>query len=117
MNKSLCYVTITVKKLDDAKEFYEDLCGFVPDINYEPTRWQAYEMEDMSGGFAIMEAQDFVKHPSGTIVDFFVKDVAKLWEQLKAKARVVEKLRHTPWESYKFVIEDPDGNRLGFVQR
>lgn len=117
MNTSLCYVTITVKKLSDAKKFYEEVCGFIPQIYYVPTRWQAYEMGDMSGGFAIMEVRNSISNSSGNMVDFFVENVEKLWEQLQTKIKVVEALMHTPWGSYKFVIEDPDGNRLGFVQR
>jgi uncharacterized glyoxalase superfamily protein PhnB len=36
---------------------------------------------------------------------------------VKDAADVVEPLAKTPWGSYKFVIADPDGFHLGFVQR
>jgi uncharacterized glyoxalase superfamily protein PhnB len=35
---------------------------------------------------------------------------------LKDSAEVAETLAPTPWGTYKFVVRDPDGYRLGFVR-
>jgi uncharacterized glyoxalase superfamily protein PhnB len=47
---------------------------------------------------------------------FFVPDVKALWKRVKDKTEVVEPLRMTPWGSYKFVVRNPGGHLLAFVQ-
>jgi len=38
------------------------------------------------------------------------------WRGIGDKVEVVSPPRRTPWGSYKAVIRDPSGNRLGFVE-
>ena len=116
MNTRLCYVTITVADINKAKNFYEDILGFKPTLVYQPTEWYAYDMGAISGGFAITKATKLTVPSIDSLVDFFVDDVEKYWNEVKSQVEVVDKLHHTPWGSYKFVIKDPDGNKLGFTQ-
>lgn len=115
MALSLCYVTLSVSNLDAAVAFFEGVLGFKVSIHYPPTRWVAFAM-DGEGGFAVIEGTGAGARPTTDMVDFFSDDVESLWNTLRHKCTVVSPLAHTPWGSYKFVIADPDGNRLGFVQ-
>ncbi len=116
MNLSLAFVTITVMNLDEAKAFYQDILEFKPTLFYEPTTWLAFDTNDSTGGFAIMEVKnrDYV---SESTVDFYISDLDQYYNKIKNKVNLESPPRMTPWGSYKFVIRDLDGNRLGFVQK
>jgi uncharacterized glyoxalase superfamily protein PhnB len=51
------------------------------------------------------------------IINFDVEDLEQLWNKIEEKCVIETKLEKTPWRSYKFVIRDPDGYRLGFCQK
>jgi catechol 2,3-dioxygenase-like lactoylglutathione lyase family enzyme len=103
-------ITKTVADLERSRRFYEDVLGFEPDAFYEPTRWQSCKTSGATF-FAVGE-------PPGSTDEtaFFVPDVEALWERVKDKVEVVEPLAMMPWGSYKFVVRDPDGHLLAFVQ-
>ncbi len=103
-------ITKTVASLERSQRFYTDVLGFEPDALYEPTRWQSYKCEG-TAFFAIGE-------PPGSTDEtaFLVPDVEAMWERVKDKAEVVQALAMMPWGSYKFVVKDPDGHLLAFVQ-
>ena len=108
-------VTISVSDLVKSKEFYEEILGFVADSYYEPTRWQSYEC----GGrafFAIAEIPDHQRVPSQDIINFIVPDVKAMWEKIEGKVRVEVAPEMMPWGTFKMVIMDPDGFRLGFIE-
>ena len=107
-------VTITVSDLAKAKRFYEGVLGFVPDSYYKPTRWQSYKF-DGRAYLGIAEVVDFQRADSSDIINFDVPDVESLWNRVKDKVDVEMELSKTAWGSYKFVIKDLDGYRLGFV--
>lgn len=107
-------VTISVSSLEKAKEFYEGILGFEPDIFYEPTRWQSFKCEG-SAGFGITETPDLVRTATSDIVNFTVDDVEGLWRRVKEEVEVETPLGVTPYGVHKFVIKDPDNFRLGFV--
>ena len=107
-------VTITVSDLAKAKRFYEGVFGFVPDSYYEPTRWQSYKFEGRAY-LGIAEVVDFQRADSSDIINFDVPDVESMWNRVKDKVDVEMELSKTAWGSYKFVIKDLDGYRLGFV--
>ena len=108
-------ITIEVGDLAAARHFYEDILGFVPGEFYEPTRWQPYDL----GGryFAIREIEHAQHRDNFDITNFDVDDVEALWARVKDAAEVAEGLATTPYGTYKFVLKDPDGYRLGFVGR
>lgn len=109
-------VTITVSDLIKAKSFYESVLGFVPDISYEPTKWQSYKLDEGSGFFAIQELKGYRSNENANEIDFTLIEIEGLWNKIRETVTVIEPLEMKSWRSYKFVIADPDGNKLGFVQ-
>ena len=67
--------------------------------------------------FAIREKEGFTRGESFDITNFDSGDVATLWEKVKNEVEVVDKLAPTPWGSYRFVIKDPDGYHIAFVDK
>jgi len=107
-------VTISVSDLARSKAFYEEVLGFVPDAYYEPTHWQSYQFEGRAY-FAIIEVLGLQRQAFADIVNFDVEEIESLWDRVRDKADVEAELSETPWGSYRFIIRDPDGHRLGFV--
>ena len=105
--------TIEVRDLAAAKAFYETLLGLEPGEFYEPTKWQPYSVGDAY--FAIREVPGCARHDALDITNFDVQDVEDLWNRVREPAHVLEPLDMTPYGTYKFVIADPSGYRLGFV--
>ena len=115
LDLSIQGLTIEVKNLERSRRFYEDVLGFEPGAFYEPTRWQPYNFGAQF--FGIREIPEEQRRSRLDILNFVVGDVEGLWVRVKEAADVVDPLAKTPWGSYKFVIADPDGFHLGFVQR
>ncbi len=107
-------VTISVQSLQRSRRFYEEILAFEPETFYEATRWQSYRL-DGGGGFGIAETQDLQRTENADIINFSVDDVQALWHRVRGQVDVEEELAMAPWGTYKFVIRDPDGFRLGFV--
>jgi catechol 2,3-dioxygenase-like lactoylglutathione lyase family enzyme len=109
-------VTITVSDLERSQRFYQEVLGFEPDSFYEPTRWQSYRFAGRAY-FAIGEVPGYETARSKHIVNFDVWEIEDYWDRIKDHVDIEEVLTETPWGSHKFVIQDPDGNRLGFVEK
>ena len=109
-------VTITVSNLEKSRLFYEDILGFEPDEYYEPTRWQCYQSEGRAY-LGIVEDTEYQRDDSKDIINFDVHDLELLWVKVENICVIESRLGKTPWGSYKFVIRDPDGYRLGFCQK
>jgi len=107
-------VTVTVSDMSRAKAFYEDVLGFIPDVYYEPTRWQCYQFEGRAY-FAIIEVEGFQREASANIVNFDVEEIEGFWDRIRDQVEVEEALGKTPYGTHRFVIKDPDGHRLGFA--
>ena len=122
MVPSLCYVTLSVPSITQAVRFYTEQLGFEVYLQYEPTKWVAFKMNQINDsknnpGFAI--AEDSKSAFSGVyMVDFFVHDIEKTWNEIRENSaiNVVSPLQKTPWGSEKFVISDLFDNNLGFVK-
>ena len=108
------YVTIAVSDLEQSKAFYSDILGFKPNGDYE--RWQSYEIEG-NAGFGISEDPNLQRDPCCNIINFSLLDLNTLWEKVRDHVRVESPPQVMPWGTYKFVILEPDGMRLGFVER
>jgi predicted enzyme related to lactoylglutathione lyase len=108
-------ITVEVSDLEVSKDFYENVLGFAPGEYYAPTKWQPYEFGDQY--FAIREVDDKKPHDDFDITNFELDDVEGVWARVKDSVDVAEPLAETPYGTYKFVVKDPDGYRLGFVQR
>jgi catechol 2,3-dioxygenase-like lactoylglutathione lyase family enzyme len=106
-------ITIEVSDLARSKEFYENVLGFEPGKYYEPTKWQPFTVDKQY--FAIREVDSQKPRDDFDITNFKVDDVEDLWRRVKDSAEVAEELATTPYGTYKFVVKDPDGYRLGFV--
>lgn len=115
MRLAIQAVTMTVSNLERSRQFYEEILGFEPDSYYEPTRWQCYHSEGRAY-LGISEVSDYQKQESNDIINFDVENIEELWERIKERVDVETELGKTSWGSYKFVIRDPDGNRLGFAE-
>ena len=116
MKLAMQAVTISVSDLAQSKRFYEDILGFEPDSYYEPTRWQCYHSEGRAY-LGIAEVPNFRQPESSSIINFDVDDIEEYWMAIKDHVEVETPLEETLWGSLKFVIRDPDGNRLGFAAR
>jgi catechol 2,3-dioxygenase-like lactoylglutathione lyase family enzyme len=106
--------TIEVRHLPTSRNFYENVLGFEPGQYCEPTKWQPYVFGDQY--FAIREITDKKPHDDFDITNFELDDVEGLWLRVKDSVEVAEPLERTPYGTYKFVVKDPDGYRLGFVR-
>jgi catechol 2,3-dioxygenase-like lactoylglutathione lyase family enzyme len=107
-------ITIEVSDLARSKDFYANVLGFRPGTYYEPTKWQPYTVGGLY--FAIREIGNRKPRDDFDITNFELDDVEALWLRVKDSADVAEPLATTPYGTYKFVIKDPDGYRLGFVR-
>ncbi len=114
MKLAIQAVTITVSDMIKSKRFYEDILGFEPDSYYEPTRWQCFHSEGRAY-LGIAEVPDYQQTESSSIINFDVDNIEEYWEAVKGHVEVESPLEETSWGSLKFVIRDPDGNRLGFA--
>jgi catechol 2,3-dioxygenase-like lactoylglutathione lyase family enzyme len=110
--------TVTVSNLTRSRHFYETILGFKFNGEYSPTKWVQYKFETDSF-FAIQEKDNFTRSSSYDEIDFYTKDVEALWHKIKDSDSIVihQNLQMTEWGSYKFVLIDPDGLLLGFVQK
>ena len=107
-------ITVEVSDLSVSKDFYENVLGFQPGEYYEPTKWQPYTFADQY--FAIREIESKTPRDDLDITNFELNDVEEMWARVKGSAEVAEPLSPTPYGTYKFVVKDPDGYRLGFVR-
>jgi catechol 2,3-dioxygenase-like lactoylglutathione lyase family enzyme len=106
-------VTISVSDLQSSKRFYEEVLGFEPDILYE--KWQSYKSEE-SSLFGIIEVPDLIRPQTMDIINFTIPNVNSFWNEIKDKVEAEMSPTKTPWGSYKIVVLDPDGYRIGFVE-
>ena len=113
----VCFVTLEVTSLADAESFYVGILGFGVTRRFDPTRWLSLSVDEgQGGGFGLIEADRSHPFASAGTVDFFVSDLDALWRKIGDKVTVVSPPERTAWGSYKAVVKDPFGNRLGFVE-
>ena len=53
----------------------------------------------------------------GSGVSLEVKDVHKLWDNIKDKANIIFKIRNNEWGDTSFGISDPDGYQITFFTK
>jgi predicted enzyme related to lactoylglutathione lyase len=116
MRLAIQAVTISVSDMMRSKRFYEDILGFEPDSYYEPTRWQCYHSEGRAY-LGLAEVPNYRQPESSSIINFDVDNIEEYWRAIEDHVEVEAPLEETPWGSLKFVVRDPDGNRLGFAAR
>ena len=115
MKTRLNHVRANVSDLFKAIKWYEEILEFEctgADIN---DKWSYADFVCGEGAvFAIAVSKNV---PSFGRFNFDVDDVDLLWSKLKNKVDIVEPIQTMPYGTRKFVINDPDGNELGFVQQ
>ncbi|PCI41231.1 MAG: hypothetical protein COB46_04320 [Rhodospirillaceae bacterium] len=112
----LCFVTLSVSDLRAAEQFYVNILGFKVSRRYAPTNWISLDIDESGGGLGLVEISNDEDRPSSARVDIFVRGLDQLWTTIESKVTIVSPPCHTPWGSYKAVIQDPFANTLGLVE-
>ena len=50
-------------------------------------------------------------------IQFVIPDVNAFWAEIKDKVEAETPPARMPWGSFKIVVLDPDGYRIGFLDR
>lgn len=113
------FLTLSVPDVKKAEHFYVQVLGLRVSRRHAPTRWLSLDVDETGGpGLGLMEDEEAADRPSpGITIDLTVPELDRLFAAIQAKVSVVHAPRHTPWGSYKAVIQDPFGHRIGLVLR
>ncbi|XOV80932.1 MAG: VOC family protein [Aestuariibacter sp.] len=117
---SLCFVTIPVSCLKNARAFYTDILGMGISREYPPTNWMSVDLDesDNGSGLGLVEVEGYVADDKNLVrVDFFVDDLDSYWDSISEHVNCLSAPENTPWGSYKAIIIDPFGHHIGLVQR
>jgi len=114
MIKRLWDVTLTVRDLKRAVDFYERVLGLQ----------KKYEFQDYAGfdcggvGIGLKTWGEIEKPRKGEPrINFMVEDIGEAYEILKEiSVEVIEGPKETPWGGRILVFLDPDGNTLQFTE-
>ncbi len=79
-------------------------------------RWQSYKL-DGTDGFGIIETPGLKRNGNSDILNFRITGIEELWNRIKDSVEIDTPLETTPYGILKFVIKDPDGFRIGFVEK
>ena len=101
------YVTIAVSSLEKSRQFYSDVLGFGETLVNE--NWIGYKLEH-SAGFGILEDKALTARTSSDIINF-----EAFWLRIKDKAQVENPPETMPWGTRKFILRDPDGMQIAFI--
>lgn len=109
-----------VEKLDDSLAFYQQRLGFSCDFVYE----NFYASVSRDGAVIHLKCAPKVEaerahRRTGEHLDAYlaVSGVAELHEELIGRGAPISKpLKHTPWGTLDFYVEDPDGYILCFAE-
>jgi len=112
--KRIWDITLTVRDLKKAVDFYEHVLGLQ----------KKYEFKDYAGfdcgGVEIgLKTWGGLEKPrkGEPCIDFLVEDIEDAYKRLQEKGvKVIEKPKETPWGSRILVFEDPDGNTLQLTE-
>ena len=107
------YVTISVSDLQRSRAFYSETLGFRESIQYE--QWIGYGLEN-DAGFGIIEDPNLGNRSSLDIINFIVNDLESLWCKVRNKATIDTPPQIMPWGTKKFVVLDPDGMKIAFIE-
>lgn len=114
MKTNLMHVRANVSDLHKSIEWYENILGFECTGADITERWSYADFICGEGATFAIAVSD--QGASSARFNFDVENVDELWEQLRDKVTVVERIETMPYGARKFTIADPDGNELGFVQ-
>ena len=112
--KRIWDITLTVRDLKRAVDFYERVLGLQ----------KKYEFKDYAGfdcgGVEIgLKTWGGIEKPrrGEPCIDFLVEDIEDAYKRLQEKGvKVIEEPKETPWGSRILVFEDQDGNTLQLTE-
>jgi len=88
-------------------------------LGFKETRfyegWIGYSLENKSG-FGIIEDTSLARSSSSDIANLVVENVDVLWHRVKNKVEVEHAPVRMPWGTRKFIVLDPDGMRIAFIE-
>ncbi|WP_256674827.1 VOC family protein [Pseudomonas sp. LD120] len=118
LNQStLCFATLAVPDLAAAEAFYVQVLGLQVSRRFAPTRWISLDVDEQGGaGLGLIEDPLMARPSPASMLDLMVSELDALVARMPPQVTLVEAPGPTLWGSYKAVIEDPFGNRLGLVQ-
>ncbi len=119
-------INIMVKNVKDTVKFYEEILGFkkttsVPEegeilnfaiIDKDNISIMLQEQNNLLEEYPTLKKDDII--PTFTLF-ITVKDVSKLYEELKEKVKISQKLHKTFYGRDEFAIFDNNGNILTFA--
>ena len=109
MDYRIGYVTVSVRDLDHAVEFYRDVMGFELLFSAAEFTYAAFQLGGTRFSVAVAPDQSHVGRHTG--IGFFVADVDAVHAELAAKGvHFTMAPSKQPWGGYMAMFTDPDGN-------
>lgn len=105
-----------------AADYYKDACGFRIDfLHGEPPFYASVSRGDARLHLRFVKKPNFpelaAREISLILATFEVTDIQALHADLKSRgAEIVQDLEDQPWGGTDFQVQDPDGNRISFVE-
>lgn len=107
-------VFFDVEDMDRALTFYRDVLGLPEKIRFG-NNWAEVDAGTISIGLHPTEAGAPAAQGGGGIVSFYVDDLEKVREDLVGRGAEPGPVR-TPPRGKFFMLKDPDGNSLHFIE-
>jgi len=122
MNIRLGSIQIFVSNIEKAKKWYSEVLGM--DLIDEDDELKVLHMRLDGVDFYVEtpnpkweQGWDTVKIGGRTQIIFATSDIKQTVKKLKRKeVRIVEEISKRPWDRYKAVFADPDGNEFNLVE-
>ena len=112
--KRIWDITLTVRDLKRAVDFYERVLGLQKKYEFKD-----YAGFDCGGVEVGLKTWGGLEKPrkGEPCIDFLVEDIEDAYKKLQEKdVKVIEEPKETPWGSRILVFEDPDGNTLQLTE-
>ena len=106
-----------VKNFEMEKDFYENILQYKLIKSWDRAKDDKGAMFDTGAAIIELLSTDQYKKVQGADVSLRVKDVWKLYEQLKDKCKVIKPLRNREWGDTDFKISDPEGFNITFFSQ
>lgn len=105
------------ENLNESIEFYTQILGFTLLTRNDDWQWASLKKDDVQ--IMLTEADGYEKFNGISFTGSFyftVDHVDKLWEELKAKAKICYEIETFEWEMREFAVYDNNGYILQFGQ-
>ena len=106
------------KNFEKSKSFYKDLLGYPVYKEWDRGLNDKGIMFDVGNvTLELLSPEKEFVPLQGSGVSLEVKDVHKLWDNIKDKANIIFKIRNNEWGDTSFGISDPDGYQITFFTK